>query len=274
VTRDTNLIFVEFPLGAPRPESALSDQREKVLDALGSEICGNRLAAGSVFSTESVEQRFQVSRPVVREALRALQALGMILPKRRVGMTVMPISYWNVFDIQVIRWRLAGQGRVAQLRSLTELRTAIEPAAARMAAVRASLSQASELTELARELFEAGREGKVEAFLQLDIRFHSMVLEMTGNEMFAKYHHLIAEVLLGRTQYNLMPQFPSIEGLQFHVDIALAIQSGKPEKAAASMLAIMDRAIEEMGSIWNKYPLQAGHPSDSNKPKEKNLGFS
>jgi DNA-binding FadR family transcriptional regulator len=274
MSQDSNLIFLEFPVGPSVADSALSDQRDRVLDALGSEICGNRIVAGSTFSTESVEQRFQVSRPVVREALRALEALGMILPKRRVGMTVMPVSSWNVYDIQVIRWRLAGQGRVAQLRSLTELRTAIEPAAARMAAVRASISQASELTELARELFKAGQEGKVEAFLQLDIRFHSMVLEMTGNEMFAKYHHLIAEVLLGRTQYNLMPQFPSIEGLQFHVDIALAIQSGKPEKAAASMLAIMDRAIDEMGSIWNKYPLQEGGLSGSKKTPEKNLGFS
>jgi DNA-binding FadR family transcriptional regulator len=274
MSQDSNLIFLDFPPLSPGPESALSDQRDRVLDALGGEICGNRIAAGSTFSTESVEQRFQVSRPVVREALRALEALGMILPKRRVGMTVTPVSSWNVFDIQVIRWRLAGQGRVAQLRSLTELRTAIEPAAARMAAVRASISQASELTELARELFEAGREGKVEQFLQLDISFHSTVLEMTGNEMFAKYHHLIAEVLLGRTQYNLMPQFPSIEGLQFHVDIALAIQSGKPEKAAASMVAIMDRAIEEMGSIWNKYPLPAGDSSISKKTPDKNLGFS
>jgi DNA-binding FadR family transcriptional regulator len=254
--------------------SEISERRDMVLDALGREICSNKIAQGAVFSTESIEQRFQVSRPVVREALRALEALGMISPKRRVGMTVLPLTSWNVYDIQIIRWRLAGSARVAQLRSLTELRTAIEPAAARMAAVRASLAQASELVELAGELSDAGREGKVEEFLALDTRFHSMVLEMTGNEMFAKYHHLIAEVLLGRTQYNLMPQFPSPEGLQFHIDIAVAIQAGKPEKAAASMLAIMDRAIEEMSSIWNQYPAESVGLEGITKSAEPNLGFS
>jgi DNA-binding FadR family transcriptional regulator len=274
MARESKLTLIESSPAPLRPESALSDQRDRVLDALGLEICNSRIAAGSTFSTESVEQRFQVSRPVVREALRALEALGMILPRRRVGMTVMPMSFWNVQDIQVIRWRLAGAGRVAQLRSLTELRTALEPAAARMAAVRASVSQASELTELAGELFYAGKAGKVDEFLQLDIRFHSMVLELTGNEMFAKYHHLIAEVLLGRTQYNLMPQFPSIEALQFHLDIALAIQAGKPDMAAAAMLAIMDRAIDEMGSIWNKYPPQTKSAKGPKSRNKSNLGFS
>jgi DNA-binding FadR family transcriptional regulator len=143
-----------------------------------------------------------------------------------------------------------------------------------MAAVRGSLSQASELVELAGMLAEAGKEGKVEEFLALDIRFHIMVLEMTGNEMFAKHHQLIAEVLLGRTQYNLMPQFPSPEGLQFHIDIAVAIQSGKPDKAASSMLAIMDLAIDEMSSIWNQYPAESVGLEGIEKKRERNLGFS
>lgn len=230
------------------------DLREHVLETLGREICGSTTPPGTTFTTESIETRFQVSRPVVREALRALEALGVISPKRRVGMTVSPFTAWNVYDLQVIRWRLAGATRVAQLRSLTELRQAIEPAAARMAAIRAPLSQSSELVGLAGNLWRAGREGKSEEFLQLDTRFHTLVLEMSGNEMFAKLHHLVDEVLQGRTQYNLMPQFPAPEALQLHVDIAVAIQAGNAEKASSSMLAIMERTMAEMSTIWEQSP--------------------
>jgi hypothetical protein len=49
-----------------------------------------------------------------------------------------------------------------------------------------------------------------------------------------------------------MPQYPAPEALQMHVDIATAIQTGNAEKAAASMVSIMDRTLEEMSSIWEQ----------------------
>ena len=228
------------------------DLRNLVLDTLGREICSGVIGPETTFTTESIESRFEVSRSVVREALRALEALGLVAPKRRVGMRVLPLTRWNVYDLQVIRWRLAGPSRVAQLRSLTELRGAIEPAAARLAAMRAPLNQASDLVGLAGRLWAAGKEGDTAGFLALDKEFHSLILTMSGNEMFAQLHHLVAEVLTGRTQYNLMPKFPASEALQMHVDIATAIQTGNADKAASSMIAIMDRTLDEMSSIWTQ----------------------
>lgn len=236
----------------PEPAPITGDLREFVLETLGREICGNMIEPEATFTTESLESRFQVSRPVVREALRALEALGLVTPKRRVGVRVLPPSAWNVYDLQVIRWRLAGPSRVAQLRSLTELRGAIEPAAARLAAVRAPLNQASDLVGLAGRIWAAGREGNSEEFLRLDMQFHRLILEMSGNEMFTKLHHLIEEVLRGRTHYGLMPQFPAPQALQLHVDIATAIQTGNADKAASAMIAITERAMSEMSSIWDQ----------------------
>jgi len=233
---------------APAP---VGDLRNLVLDTLGREICAGAVAPESIFTIESIESRFQVSRPVVREALRALEALGLVTPKRRVGVRVLPLTDWNVYDLQVIRWRLAGPSRVAQLRSLTELRGAIEPAAARLAATRAHLNQASELVGIAGRMWGAGKTGDVPEFVRLDLQFHRLVLEMSGNEMFAQLHHLVEEVLRGRTQYDLMPQFPAAEALEWHVDIATAIQTGNADRAAASMIRITERALAEMSSIWD-----------------------
>lgn len=237
------------------PPSAMAptgDLRNLVLHTLGREICSGMIGPDETFTTESIESRFQVSRPVVREALRALQAMGLVTPKRRVGVRVLPLTDWNMYDLQVIRWRMAGPGRVAQLRSLTELRGAIEPAAARLAAIRAPLNQASELVGLAGRIWAAGHEGDTDEFLRLDLQFHRLVLEMSGNEMFAQLHHLVEEVLLGRTQHNLMPRFPSPEALQWHIDIATAIQTGNADRAAQRTIAITERALAEMSSIWDR----------------------
>lgn len=230
--------------------ATVGDLRNLVLDTLGREICDGGIVAGAVFTTESIENRFHVSRPVVREALRALQAMGLVAPKRRVGVRVLPLADWNVYDLQVIRWRLASPRRITQLRQLTELRGAIEPAAARMAATRAPRDQVSRLVSVSGRLWAAGKDGDSEGFLALDQEFHSLILTMSGNEMFAQLHHLVSEVLTGRTQYDLMPQYPATEALQLHVDIAMAIQSGDAERSATAMVAIMDRALDEMSSIW------------------------
>ena len=224
----------------------------QVLDELGQAICEGRMPAGATFTTEALEHKYQVSRSVIRESLRALEAMGMVTSKRRVGNRVLPMSEWNVYDLSVIRWRLAGHGRIAQLRSLTQLRTAIEPEAAKLAASRGALTQASDLMGLAGRLWAAGRSGDQEEFLHLDIQFHSLVMEMSGNEMFTRLNNLVSEVLIGRTNYGLMPQFPHDEALQMHVDVANAIQSGNADAAGASMLGIMTRTIREMGQIWDQ----------------------
>lgn len=223
----------------------------RVLDLLGLAICGGEIASGSVFRIEELEGRYGVSRSVVREAIRVLASMGMVASRRRVGVQIQPAADWNLYDPQIIRWRLASPGRIAQLRSLTELRTAIEPEAARLAAVRAPLADASELMGLAGKLWAAGHaDDEAEKFLALDIEFHRLVLASSGNEMFAKLNTLVAEVLTGRTHYGLMPQHPHTEALQLHVDVASAIQRGNADAAHDAMLRIMQRTFSEMSSVW------------------------
>jgi len=120
-------------------------------------FCGGDLASGSVVRIEQLQERYGVSRSVVREAVRVLASMGLVASRRRVGVQVLPAARWNLYDPQVIRWRLASPARAAQLQSLTELRTAVEPEAARLAALRAPLADASELMGLAGKLWAAGQ---------------------------------------------------------------------------------------------------------------------
>jgi len=68
---------------------------------------------------------------------------------------------------------------------LAELRTAVEPAAAELAAANAPAELRSELVDIAHAMRDAGVAGDVPRFLDLDIRFHSLLLTGSGNEMFA-----------------------------------------------------------------------------------------
>ena len=236
--------------------AALVGLHARVVDLLGLAVCGGDLASGSVVRIDQLQQRYGVSRSVMREAIRVLASMGLVASRRRVGVQVLPATAWNLYDPQVISWRLASPGRAAQLQSLTELRTAIEPEAARLAALRAPLADASELMGLAGKLWAAGQANEAETFLQLDIQFHRLVLSSSGNEMFARLSNLVEAVLIGRTQYGLMPMHPHNEALQLHVDVASGIQRGASGDAQAAMQGIMARTFNEMSSIWATDPTE------------------
>jgi DNA-binding FadR family transcriptional regulator len=119
---------------------------------------------------------------------------------------------------------------------------------------------------LAGKLWAAGQAGDDDAFLTLDIEFHRLVLASSGNEMFAKLNALVAEVLTGRTQYGLMPSHPHNEALQLHVNVASAIQRGNPIDAHEAMLGIMQRASDEMSSIWEGDSTEIASGSSSQLP--------
>ena len=236
------------PLATPGP-SVSTGLHAKVLDEVGSAIADGTLAAGRVIQIEELEERYGVSRSVVREAVRVLASMGLVAMRRRIGVQILPPAEWNLYDPQVIRWRLASSGRFAQLRSLNELRAAVEPEAARLAALRAPQTATAEIMTLAGELWAAGHDTDSERFLPLDIEFHRCILEASGNEMFATLHPLVAEVLSGRTHLGLMPERPHANALQLHMDVAVAIQRSRPDEAHDAMRAIMTRTMSEVKEL-------------------------
>ncbi|MFJ3793711.1 FadR/GntR family transcriptional regulator [Kitasatospora sp. NPDC090091] len=218
----------------------------RLLAELGPAIASGEIPEGAVLRGEELEERFGVSRTVVREAVRVLEGMRMVAPRRRVGITVLPKSDWDVFDPLVIRWRLAGADRPAQLRSLGSLRVAVEPAAAALAAQHASDDERRELSALAVELTMTARAADLETFLRHDIAFHATVLKASGNEMFAHLGDTVGAVLTGRTEYHLMPHQPESYAIRLHREVAEAICAGDAEHAEQAMRTIVVGALEEL----------------------------
>ncbi|HEY1134807.1 MAG TPA: GntR family transcriptional regulator, partial [Nocardioides sp.] len=123
------------------PSPPVGPRTGAVLDALGRRIAGGDLPTGAVLRLEDVDATYSVSRSVSREAVQVLTAMGLVTSRRRVGITVAGPEAWNVFDPRLIGWRLDGPERDRQLRSLSELRSGFEPAAAALAAERADAAQ-------------------------------------------------------------------------------------------------------------------------------------
>lgn len=217
-----------------------------LLDRLGRLVAAGELAEGAVLRAEEMETRFGVSRTVVREAVRVLESMGMVVSKRRIGTTVAPLAAWNVFDPMVIRWRLAGPDRDAQLRSLSELRAGFEPTAAALAARRATPEQCGLLTGAVMDMAVHGRSGDLDSYLAADVAFHGTLLAATGNEMLAALADVVAEVLTGRTHHGLMPTTPEPAAIRLHADVAQAVQSRDAPAARRAMEAIIDEAAAAM----------------------------
>ncbi|MBB4716316.1 FadR/GntR family transcriptional regulator [Streptomyces luteogriseus] len=218
----------------------------RVLDTLGPEITAGEYPPGSVLRTDELAQRFDVSRSVMREAVRVLESMYLVESRRRVGVTVRPKSEWNVYDPQVIRWRLAGADRPGQLRSLTVLRSAVEPVAAGLAARHATAEQCAELTECALGMVAHSRGHKLEGYLLHDVAFHRVVLVASGNEMFARLGDVVAEVLTGRTQHDVMFEDPDPAAVTLHVQVAEAIREGDAARAEELTREITVGALQEL----------------------------
>ncbi|MFH9989740.1 FadR/GntR family transcriptional regulator [Streptomyces luteogriseus] len=218
----------------------------RVLDTLGPEITAGEYPPGSVLRTDELAQRFDVSRSVMREAVRVLESMYLVESRRRVGVTVRPKSEWNVYDPQVIRWRLAGADRPGQLRSLTVLRSAVEPVAAGLAARHATAEQCAELTECALGMVAHSRGHKLKGYLLHDVAFHRVVLVASGNEMFARLGDVVAEVLTGRTQHDVMFEDPDPAAVTLHVQVAEAIREGDSARAEELTREITVGALQEL----------------------------
>lgn len=218
----------------------------RVLESLGPAITVGEYPPGSVLRTDELEQRFQVSRTVIREVIRVLESMHLVASRRRVGVTVLPTEEWNVYDPRVIRWRLAGADRPRQLRSLSVLRLAVEPIAAGLAALHATPGQCAELTGHALGLVATSRGRQLDAYLRHDIAFHRVVLRAGGNEMFARLGDVVAEVLTGRTRHQVMFTDPDPASVTLHVQVAEAVRERDAARAESLTREIATGAMAEL----------------------------
>ncbi len=215
---------------------------EQVVDQLGRDICGGRYRPGEVLPSEpELCERFGFSRIVIREAIKSLVAKGMLEVSRRIGTLVLEPSRWNLFDTEVIAWRTDTDRPDPTLgRDLMELRRLVEPAAARLAALRASEGdrRALRAAYMAMARAVAGKGNYVEA----DTAFHSVILGACGNQFVQQMQQAMAAML--RSTFVIVSRKaggPALS-LPLHEALCVAIERGDPEAAERAALVLVEGA--------------------------------
>ncbi len=158
---------------------------------LGAAIIQGSYAIDKSFPTEAeLSQQFNISRSVTREAVKMLTAKGLLASRPRQGIRVMPSASWNMFDPDVLAWTLNARPSLDLLREFTQLRIAIEPEAARLAAENNSDTSAIHAIGVALERMRKADEG-LDDPLMADIEFHTAILAASNNRFFLQLRQFI-----------------------------------------------------------------------------------
>ena len=167
---------------------------QAVLRGIGLAIVSGEFPGGSVLpGKEALMQRFGVSNTPLREALQSLASKGLIAAKTKVGTWVRPEAEWNMFDPDLLAWRLEIGIDHGFLAKLFEMRQTLEPVAAALAAIRRTDEQVAELRRLV-DAMAAARADKAE-FTRVDVALHVLVLAASANPFMQSIGALIQTAL-------------------------------------------------------------------------------
>lgn len=165
----------------------------RVVEDIGRAIVTGKYAVGEVLPGDAqLGERFGVSRTVLREAMKTLGAKGLVVARARVGTRVNERRAWNVLDADVLVWLVQAGGDPDMMRHVFEMRLALEPVAARLAAENAGPDDVRLLFEIADRLNERHTN---ESFALVDLDLHLAVLEASGNPLMHAAGNLIEAAL-------------------------------------------------------------------------------
>ena len=227
-----------------RPLASEAKLSRRLFEQLAGEIRSGRLTPGARLPTEQALTRAaRVSRTVVREAVAALRAEGLVITRQGVGAFVSPEAERAPFRIE--------PERLASLDSILnvmELRLGVEIESAGLAAERASKAEVRAVGAALQAIEHAiaGERSAVEE----DIAFHRAIAEATGNPEFARFLQFIGRHLIPRRTVTGLPERMGGQRAYLaliqeeHRRIYHAIAAGEPKAAREAMRRHLTRSLE------------------------------
>src|SRR5210317_1019050 len=112
-------------------ERSFGSLTQEIVHKLGVDIVTGKYSGINAFPIESeICDKYGASRSIVREAIKVLNAKGLLIARPRRGTSVRPENEWNLLDPDVLYWMLNRRFSLSLLKHFTRARLAIEPAAA------------------------------------------------------------------------------------------------------------------------------------------------
>lgn len=176
------------------------NQREPNMDTLANNLAGQirrqiaekGLQEGEFFMTgDELAKQYGVSRGIAREAISQLKALGILKSRQGKGLLV-----GRSDPVGLLGRSLPFYDQMPKdLRILEQLRYVLEIGAVDLAVSNASEEQIRQLGEFAREYREeiANPGQNEQAIDEVELAFHGLILQMTGNPLVAGMHGVLSE---------------------------------------------------------------------------------
>lgn len=215
-----------------------------VINEVGLAILSGRMPVGSILPNDAeMMDRFGVSRTVLREALKTLEAKGLVEARAKVGTRVLPQSRWNLYDRQVLSWAFEAGPSPAFLDSFRLVRRALQTEAAGLAAQRREAEHIRQLHYWMKQ--RNVMTGQPEPFALAEFEIHHTIAEASANP-FLRAAGGIAEfgvALAVRDRIGEGLAAPA-EGLAarhapLYAALIHAIETGQPAEARGIMLEIV-----------------------------------
>ncbi|MBP0484544.1 GntR family transcriptional regulator [Sagittula salina] len=205
----------------PGPDTARPLQGQSAYERLCEDIRSGVLRPGARLLETEIAERLQVSRTPVREAIRRLEAEGLVDHQPRTGAVVRKLDYPEIME-------------------LYEMRTVLEGTAARLAARAASDMELEELRRINTEMEEST--GDPHALVRLNRQFHARLMDAARNRFLLKAASAVEKTLLiiGRSNMELPDR--AREAVMEHASVVAGLTARDGIGAETAMRAHLENA--------------------------------
>jgi DNA-binding FadR family transcriptional regulator len=217
----------------------------EVAQQLGSSIAQARVPPGATLPNEAeLSLHFNVSRTVLREAVKVIASKGLVEIKRKTGTRARPRGDWNMLAPQVLGWFFSGLDVSEGLADLLEGRRQIEPQAAALAAERATSLDLEMIEAACRGMTVATRD--LHASVAADLQFHLAILEATHNIFMLPFGAMIQAALAQSFRLTSQDRPAYFRSLLLHQAVVSAIRHRDSYSAMPAMLAMLDQTSADI----------------------------
>jgi DNA-binding FadR family transcriptional regulator len=218
-----------------------------VINEVGRAIVAGDMPVGSSLPGDAeMMDRFGVSRTVLREALKTLEAKGLVEARAKVGTRVLPQSRWNLFDRQILAWKLESGPSPAFLEAFRTIREGLELQAARLAAQRREAEHVRLLRYWQNQRLVMAHQP--EPFAMAEFEIHRVVTEASANPFLRassailEFGAAVGVMARLRADGQAPGEGLAAQGAAEYDALVLAIELGAADRAAEAMARILRQA--------------------------------
>ena len=223
---------------------------EQIVRQIGLSIMRNDFKPGDALLCEpELSLQFNVSRTVLREALKMLGAKGLIQSRPKIGTRVRSRAEWNLLDPDVIAWQYETSPNTSFLQAICEIRLMFEPMTARLAAARATADEIASIEDCCQQLQVAV--DSIEAYIPADLQFHTAICAAAHNELLQQITVTLDTPLLASRVITAQIPGANREAMPLHWAITEAIRSRDEQAAEAAMQKLVMLTTDDIQRALN-----------------------